>query len=277
MALVKRTISNAGAPLCTPDGAVLSGVKVTFTLRGYGTVRDDVWDATTLERVAGEAVAVITDANGEFAVGLWPNSRGNRATRYLCQVGHEGVRDFSGVIEDAPTTLSWIAFMAAGVPLTPQEISQLSLYLAQIEQAKDDAEQAAADAAGAAGAAITAHVAEADPHTQYLKEADLPASLPPSGGAGGVLSGNYPNPGFAVDMATQTELDNAIATREPTIAAGTAAQYRRGDKTWQTLNKAAVGLGNADNTADSAKPVSTAQAAAIATATAIHPFLLIGA
>ncbi|ASZ75197.1 minor tail protein [Mycobacterium phage MissWhite] len=37
------------------------------------------------------------------------------------------------------------------------------------------------------------------------------------------------------------------------IPAGTTSQYYRGDKTWQTLNKAAVGLGNVDNTSDATK------------------------
>lgn len=54
----------------------------------------------------------------------------------------------------------------------------------------------------------------------------------------------------------------SIATKEPMITAGTAAQYWRGDKSWVTLDKTAVGLGNVDNTSDANKPVSTAQAAA---------------
>ena len=181
----------------------------------------------------------------------------------------------------------------------------------------------------------------------------LSDSRTPTGGAGGVLSGSYPNPGFSVDMATQAELDavnaakvdktargaaNGVASLDasgkvpaselPAIAitdvftvasqaAMLALTAERGDvavrsdlnksfalaaepastlaywvelrtptdavlsvagKTGAvTLAKADVGLGNVDNTTDAAKPVSTAQAAAIATATAIHPFLLIGA
>lgn len=39
-------------------------------------------------------------------------------------------------------------------------------------------------------------------------DARLTDARTPSGGAGGVLSGTFPNPGFAVDMATQAELDS---------------------------------------------------------------------
>jgi uncharacterized protein YciI len=39
------------------------------------------------------------------------------------------------------------------------------------------------------------------------------------------------------------------ATKEPVITAGLNTQYWRGDKSWQILNSAAVGLGNVENTA----------------------------
>jgi hypothetical protein len=44
-----------------------------------------------------------------------------------------------------------------------------------------------------------------------------------TGAAGGVLSGTYPNPGFAVDMATQAELDNAVAFLQAELDAAIAA------------------------------------------------------
>lgn len=54
-----------------------------------------------------------------------------------------------------------------------------------------------------------------------------------------------------------------LTGKEPSIAAGTTGQYWRGDKSWQTLDKTAVGLSNVDNTSDAGKPVSTATQTAL--------------
>lgn len=51
------------------------------------------------------------------------------------------------------------------------------------------------------------------------------------------------DPNFATTIST------ALGGKEPTISSGTTSQYWRGDKTWQTLDKSAVGLGNVENTA----------------------------
>jgi hypothetical protein len=58
-------------------------------------------------------------------------------------------------------------------------------------------------------------------------------------------------------LSSQTDLNTALNAKEPTITAGTTSQYYRGDKTFQTLDKISVGLGNVDNTSDANKPVST--------------------
>jgi len=60
-----------------------------------------------------------------------------------------------------------------------------------------------------------------------------------------------------------TVLGSGNIAVEPTITATTSADYYRGDKTFATLNKAAVGLGNVDNTSDANKPVSTATQTAL--------------
>ncbi|WP_281322476.1 beta strand repeat-containing protein [Flavobacterium aestivum] len=54
-----------------------------------------------------------------------------------------------------------------------------------------------------------------------------------------------------------------LSGKENTIAPGSTAQYYRGDKTWQTLDKTAVGLANIDNTSDLNKPVSMATQVAL--------------
>jgi len=64
-------------------------------------------------------------------------------------------------------------------------------------------------------------------------------------------------------MPISTAQQTAIDLKEASITATTSADYYRGDKTFQTLNKSAVGLGNVDNTSDANKPVSTSQQTAI--------------
>ena len=51
-----------------------------------------------------------------------------------------------------------------------------------------------------------------------------------------------------IDKPVSTAQAAALATKEPFTAPGTAVHYRRGDKTWQVLDKTAVGLPNVGNT-----------------------------
>ncbi|MDI6033977.1 hypothetical protein QLS91_12925, partial [Flavobacterium sp. LB2P84] len=60
-----------------------------------------------------------------------------------------------------------------------------------------------------------------------------------------------------------SSIQTQLNTKQATITAGTTAQYWRGDKTFQTLDKVAVGLGNVDNTTDLNKPISTATQTAL--------------
>jgi len=51
-------------------------------------------------------------------------------------------------------------------------------------------------------------------------------------------------------------VDWIVSRYQTIITPGTIQQYYRGDKTWQTLDKNAIGLGNVDNTSDAEKPLS---------------------
>lgn len=70
-------------------------------------------------------------------------------------------------------------------------------------------------------------------------------------------------PYFRDADTTNLNLTSRFAAKENTITTGTTGQYFRGDKTFQTLDKSAVGLGNVDNTSDANKPVSTATQTAL--------------
>lgn len=100
--------------------------------------------------------------------------------------------------------------------------------------------------------------------TQAALDLKAPINNPTfTGTVGGITKsmvglGNVDNTSDAnkpVSNATQDSLDD----KQDVIPLSTALYYYRGDKTWQLLDKSAVGLGNVDNTSDINKPVSNAQ------------------
>jgi len=107
-----------------------------------------------------------------------------------------------------------------------------------------DAADVGADASGSAASALASANDYTDTEISALTKSDV--------GLGNV--DNTSDANKPVSTAQQTALD----AKENSIAAGTTSQYWRGDKTFQTLDKSAVGLGNVDNTSDLDKPISTA-------------------
>ena len=67
----------------------------------------------------------------------------------------------------------------------------------------------------------------------------------------------------SIKYPTVDAVNAGLLTKEPAITSGTSSEYWRGDKTFQTLDKNAIGLNNVDNTSDTNKPISTLQATAI--------------
>jgi microcystin-dependent protein len=82
---------------------------------------------------------------------------------------------------------------------------------------------------------------------------------PPVGPAGGVLSGNFPNPGFAVDMATQVELDAAVTGPAGGVLSGNFPNPGfAADMATQAELDAAVGSGQRFQTGDSKHSIQSA-------------------
>lgn len=98
----------------------------------------------------------------------------------------------------------------------------------------------------------------------------IPAQPNFTAGSNVIFTGTYPNIsisssgggsatwGFITggDPMAQTDLAALFNSKQDFISVGTTSQYYRGDKTWQTLNKTAVGLANVDNVSDVLKPLS---------------------
>lgn len=268
MPLTLRTLTNAGDPLCTADGQVLSGVRVSFQLVDSYGVATTSWDALTHEAVVGQPIVATTDEDGEFSVDLWPNSRGNPPTRYRCTVDHPAFKTFSGTVDDLSLgPLQWVEFMAASATLEPQDLGEMSLYRQEFAAGL----QTLGTAVGVAGASATASQGSASAAAAAQSAAAASAATAST------------QAGAAADAAGQSASSASTASTQAGVAstqAGQAATSATLAQQWATRTDAEVVAGQgygamkyALDAAGSASAASNAASAAAATVSGLQTAL----
>lgn len=123
-----RKVSNKGNPLRSPDGRILSGVRITFKLIDAELKPTDVWDAINSERILPLLIFAESDSLGEFFVNLWPNDRGEKPTYYECYVSIPGAGRFICYLTDGDTEVDWLTLRITDL-MTPLASSLLQLHM----------------------------------------------------------------------------------------------------------------------------------------------------
>lgn len=104
-----RQINNVGQPILGPNGKPLVGIVLRFTLVDELYHPVSAFDIETKQKIVGET-RVKTNAKGEFAVNLWPNTRGDKKTLYLVHSDTASVERFASVLVEGVDPISLFDF-----------------------------------------------------------------------------------------------------------------------------------------------------------------------
>lgn len=226
----------------------------------WGDITGTLTDQTDLQaelnlkvdKVTGKGLSQedYTTAEKSKLAGIATGATANQTDAYLlARANHTGTQ-LAATIPDFGTAVSANSDVAANT--AARHVHNNFSLLQTITEAFTTVLKTAYDSAvtwiSTNGTNILNHIAStANPHNVTKAQVGL-------GNADNTADADKP-----ISSATQT----ALNAKEGTITAGTTGQYYRGDKTFQTLDKTAVGLANVDNTSDANKPVSTAAQTAL--------------
>jgi hypothetical protein len=120
------TVTNIGDPLVNPSNVIAPFTKVTFTLKNLVTPDGIIVNINTNDVVEGE-VRVLTDANGEFSVQLYPTDELSPQTTYVVSISGWGT--FTAGLPSVNNTQYLIDWFTTGIPLTGGELSAFQNHI----------------------------------------------------------------------------------------------------------------------------------------------------
>lgn len=162
----------------------------------------------------------------------------------------EAANAASALIDSAPATLNTLNELAAALGDDPNYATSISTALGN-KQPLDADLTAIAGLTGSTG--FLKKTAEEnwsiDTNTYLTANQTITLSGDVSGSGTTSIEVTISDDSHNHIISNVDGLQTALDGKEPTITAGTTSQYWRGDKSWQTLDKSAVGLSNVENTA----------------------------
>jgi hypothetical protein len=129
--MITRQINNYGQPIVGTDGLPVANLHILFRLTDAGYNPAGTFDVVSGERILPQTVEAITDANGEFAVDLWPTSRGQDARMWVCEERwpEQGRKYFAAPLVEGAAPLSWYSWKLSGWVITGSEVSSFALHV----------------------------------------------------------------------------------------------------------------------------------------------------
>ena len=285
-AAFSTTITNSIATKLPLAGGTMSG---NLSMGGTNTVTNiptpvNVGDVTSKAYVDGLAASTRTDAEATAASAL---STHTADTTNVHGIADTSLLATTANVATAKSEAISAAGTAADTKINDHNVETINVHgiantallatISNVAQAVTDANNYADGLSGdydPAGSALSRYndaVAYADGlAVNYATAASTAQEVTDRNSAISAAIGTHTSDTTAVHGIADTSLlattANVATAKSEAIDAAAVASENYTDAAVSALTKSSVGLGNVDNTADASKPVSTAQATAIATA-----------